>query len=73
MKIGDSGEIIDNGISVSEFTKDLAIPDSERVAKHKKLYSQEPLMKIKNLKTYFPIRNGFFGSKTALIAKIFNF
>ena len=61
MKIDENGEIIDNGISVSEFTKDLAIPESERVAKHKKLYSQAPLMQIKNLKTYFPIRNGFFG------------
>jgi len=61
MKIDENGEIIDNGISVSEFTKDLAIPESERVAKHKKLYGQEPLMQIKNLKTYFPIRNGFFG------------
>jgi peptide/nickel transport system ATP-binding protein len=61
MKIDENGEIIDNGISVSEFTKDLAIPESERVAKHKKLYNQEPLMQIKNLKTYFPIRNGFFG------------
>jgi len=61
MKIDENGEIIDNGISVSEFTKDLAIPESERVAKHKKLYGQEPLMQIKNLKTYFPIRNGYFG------------
>jgi peptide/nickel transport system ATP-binding protein len=61
MKIDESGEIIDNGISVAEFTKDLAIPESERVAKHKKLYEQKPLMQIKNLKTYFPIRNGFFG------------
>ena len=61
MKIDESGEVIDNGISVAEFTKDLAIPESERVAKHKKLYSQVPLMQIKNLKTYFPIRNGFFG------------
>ena len=61
MKIDENGEIIDNCISVAEFTKDLAIPESERVAKHKKLYSQEPLMQIKNLKTYFPIRNGFFG------------
>ena len=61
MKIDENGEIIDNGISVAEFTKDLAIPESERVAKHKTLYSQEPLMQIKNLKTYFPIRNGFFG------------
>ena len=61
MKIDENGEIIDNGISVSEFTKDLAIPEGERVAKHKKLYEQKPLMQIKNLKTYFPIRNGFFG------------
>ena len=61
MKIDENGEIIDNGISVAEFTKDLAIPESERVAKHKKLYNQKPLMQIKNLKTYFPIRNGFFG------------
>jgi len=61
MKIDDNGEIIDNGISVAEFTKDLAIPESERIAKHKKLYEQKPLMQIKNLKTYFPIRNGFFG------------
>ena len=61
MKIDENGEIIDNGISVAEFTKDLAIPESERVAKHKKLYDQKPLMQIKNLKTYFPIRNGFFG------------
>ena len=61
MKIDENGEIIDNCISVAEFTKDLAIPESERVAKHKKLYEQKPLMQIKNLKTYFPIRNGFFG------------
>jgi peptide/nickel transport system ATP-binding protein len=61
MKIDESGEIIDNGISVAEFTKDLAIPESERVARHKELYAKEPIMQIKNLKTYFPIRNGFFG------------
>jgi peptide/nickel transport system ATP-binding protein len=61
MKIDESGEIIDNGISVADFTKDLAIPESERVARHKVLYGQEPIMQIKNLKTYFPIRNGFFG------------
>ena len=25
------------------------------------MYAKEPIMQIKNLKTYFPIRNGFFG------------
>ena len=61
MKIDESGEIIDNGISVADFTKDLAIPESERTARQKELFAKEPILQIKNLKTYFPIKNGFFG------------
>ena len=61
MKIDEKGEIIDSGVSVEEFTKELAVPEKDRLVKHKKIYAQKPLMQIKNLKTYFPIRNGFFG------------
>ena len=70
MKIGENGEILDNGVSVAEFTKDLAIPDSDRKAKQEKLFAQEPIMKIKNLKTYFPIRNGFFGGITSYVKAV---
>ena len=61
MKIDEEGNIIDNGISVADFTKDLAIPESERTARQKELFAKEPILQIKNLKTYFPIKNGFFG------------
>ena len=61
MKIDENGKIIDNGISVADFTKDLAIPESERTARQKELFAKEPILQIKNLKTYFPIKNGFFG------------
>jgi len=61
MKIDENGEIIDNGISVADFTKDLAIPESERTARQKELFAKEPILHIKNLKTFFPIKNGFFG------------
>ncbi len=61
MKVDENGEIIDNGISVADFTKDLAIPESERTARQKELFAKEPILQIKNLKTYFPIKNGFFG------------
>ena len=61
MKIDENGEIIDNGISVADFTKDLAIPESERTARQKELFAKEPILQIKSLKTYFPIKNGFFG------------
>ena len=60
MKVDENGNVIDNGISVSEFTKDLAIPDSDRKDKQKKLFVKEPILQVKNLKTYFAIRNGFF-------------
>jgi peptide/nickel transport system ATP-binding protein len=55
---------------VAEFTKDLAIPNSDRKAKQEKLFAQEPIMQIKNLKTYFPIRNGFFGGITSYVKAV---
>ena len=70
MQESESGEVIDNNISVEEFTKDLAVPDSDRKAKQEKLFAQEPLMQIKNLKTYFPIRNGFFGGITSPVKAV---
>mgnify|MGYP001323093315 FL=1 len=70
MQESESGEVIDNNISVEEFTKDLAVPDSDRKAKQEKLFAQEPLMQIKNLKTYFPIRNGFFGGITSHVKAV---
>jgi peptide/nickel transport system ATP-binding protein len=70
MQESESGEVIDNNISVEEFTKDLAVPDSDRKAKQEKLFAQEPLMQIKNLKTYFHIRNGFFGGITSHVKAV---
>jgi peptide/nickel transport system ATP-binding protein len=70
MQENENGEVIDNNISVEEFTKDLAVPDSDRKAQQEKLFAQEPLMQIKNLKTYFPIRNGFFGGITSHVKAV---
>ncbi len=72
MKTDENGKIIENNISVEEFTKDLAIPLSERENKHKELYSKEPILQIKNLKTYFPIRNGFFGGISEYVRAVDN-
>ncbi|MAW21459.1 MAG: ABC transporter ATP-binding protein [Flavobacteriales bacterium] len=70
MKIDVNGKIIDNGISVADFTKNLAIPDSDRKTKQNKLFKQEPILKIHNLKTYFPLRNGFFGGITGHVKAV---
>ena len=72
MKIDKNGEIIDNGISVADFTKDLAIPESERTARQKELFAKEPILQIKNLKTYFPIKNEFFGGISDYVKAVDN-
>ena len=70
MQEDESGEVVDNKISVEEFTKDLTVPDSDRKTKQEKLFAQEALLKIQDLKTYFPLRNGFFGGVTGYVKAV---
>ena len=61
MQTDVSGNIVDNNISVEDFTKNLTLSKEERIEKHKKLFAQKPILQIKKLKTYFEIKNGVFG------------
>ena len=70
MTIDGDGGIIDNNISVEDFTKSLETPDSERKTKQKALFNQKPLLEIKKLKTFFPIKNGFFGGTTGYVKAV---
>ena len=70
MSEGSDGKIIENNISVEDFTKKLIVPNSVRENHHKKLYEKKPLLEIKNLKTYFPIRNGLFGGITDYVKAV---
>jgi len=70
MKIDEDGKIIDNNISVEDFTKNLVISDSERKEKQEKLFAKKPVLQLKSLKTYFPIRNGFFGGISSYVKAV---
>ena len=72
MSEGSDGKIIENNISVEDFTKKLIVPNSVRENHHKKLYEKKPLLEIKNLKTYFPVRNGFFGGISSYVKAVNN-
>ena len=72
MKIDENGNIIDNQISVEEFTKKLIISDAERKKKQKELFAKKPVLKLGGLKTYFPIRNGFFGGISSYVKAVNN-
>ena len=72
MQTDSEGKIIDNNVSVYDFTKDLVVSTKQRKLKHGEIYSQDPILKINNLKTYFPVRNGFFGGITSYVKAVDN-
>ena len=64
------GDILENKISVKDFTKNIVISNSERLKQQKKIYSSSPILQIKKVKTYFPIRDGFFGGVTGHVKAV---
>ena len=70
MKVSPDGKITDMGVSINDFTKKLTIPKSKRDKEQKKLFSQKPVLSINKLKTYFPIKGGFFGQKTGYVKAV---
>ena len=61
MSVDDNGVMHETNKSVAEVTNSLVITPAETAQKHEILYKQEPILQIKNLKTYFPINKGVFG------------
>lgn len=61
MKTSDAGEIIESNKSVDDVISGLVVTKDELDKRHSSLYSKEPILKVKNLKTYFPINKGLFG------------
>lgn len=70
MKTSDDGEVEESDNTIEEVINKLVITKEEREKKHQELYKKEPILQVKNLKTYFPIRKGLFGKVTDYIRAV---
>jgi peptide/nickel transport system ATP-binding protein len=50
----------------------LEVSQNERNLFHNELYSRKPLLEIKNLQTYFPVRKGIFSRKKSTVKAVDN-
>lgn len=64
MKVDESGNIEEIEQSVTEATEKEIQTEAERTKDHENMYAKEPVLQIKNLKTYFPLKKNFFGKVT---------
>lgn len=64
MDLDAEGNIREIDQSIADVRNNAIETDAERKLAHEKLYAQEPILRIKNLKTYFPMKANFFGKTT---------
>jgi peptide/nickel transport system ATP-binding protein len=61
MHTDSEGNMTESDKSVEQVTSSLMVTPEERKATHKELYARTPILEVRNLKTYFPIKKGLFG------------
>ena len=54
----------------NQIKNELLITDEERRKHHEFMYSQEPILKVQNLKTWYPLRKGVFGRTHSYIKSV---
>jgi len=57
-------------VSIEKIREDYAYPAKEIEERKKKLYNQQPLLKINGLNTWFPVGRNFFGKSKGLIKAV---
>ena len=70
MNINAEGNVTENTVSIDEFIKKITLSPEKRLDDHKKLYAQNPILQIKNLKTYFPLKTNFYGKTTEWVKAV---
>jgi peptide/nickel transport system ATP-binding protein len=72
MKPTQTGALSGTNLKLKEVIDKYVITPEVRKKEHEKLYQQEPILKIKDLKTYFPIRKGLFGKTEDYVKAVDN-
>ncbi|MVN21925.1 ABC transporter ATP-binding protein [Mucilaginibacter arboris] len=72
LKVDQQGEIQSSNLTIQEIRERYALTEDEKKQRHKKLYEQEPLLQIKNLNTWFPIKKGFLQRPSEVVKAVNN-
>lgn len=70
MTTDDKGIIHETNKSVSEVINSLVVTPEETAKRHEELYKKEPILKINNLKTYFPINKSLLGKPSSYVKAV---
>jgi peptide/nickel transport system ATP-binding protein len=64
------GNMTESDKSVDQVTSSLVVTSEERMATHEALYARTPILELRDLKTYFPIKKGLFGKSKEYVKAV---
>ncbi len=70
MKEDAHGNMVEVDKSVTDVVDQYLVTREETVKRHEELYKKKPILQVRNLKTYFPVRQGLFGRSTSFIKAV---
>lgn len=63
-------DFINSNTTIEQIREDYNYPKKEISERKKKLYSQEPILKVKELSTWFPVSSGIFGQSKDMVKAV---
>jgi peptide/nickel transport system ATP-binding protein len=63
-------DFIDADTSIADIRKEYHYPKAELAERKKRLYSQRPLLQVKELSTFFPVSSGIFGQSKSVVKAV---
>jgi peptide/nickel transport system ATP-binding protein len=63
-------DFIDSDTSIADIRKEYSYPKAELKERKQRLYSQQPLLEIKDLSTWFPVSSGIFGQSKNVVKAV---
>lgn len=70
MRVEDDGTVTESEKSVQEVINNLVITSQEREQHLNEIYKNQPILQVKNVKTYFPISKGVFGKSKEFVKAV---
>ena len=69
MQVGEQS-IIDTKVNLNAYFESLTITDQEAQTRRQRIESQEPLLRVEQVKNWFPVRKGIFSTKKEYVKAV---
>ena len=70
IRMDGEGVFHETSTSIEQMTSALTVSLHERELQHKAMYAAPPLLELKNVSTWFPVKNGLFGKTQSFVKAV---